>query len=319
MAHVKPQPDPTGLKINVIAVGGRGCNTLQRLADLEKKGARLAAIAPAGKLFNSLQVPTKIEIPSSNEAHLEKRSLEELESLATAGIGGKSEEIKELVDGSNIVFLLGNISNTLNTLNAIKIAEIAREAGALTIYVGVHPFAFEGAEAGKAAEANQGMLRKALDGVLVLDYEKGATSESTAEEALTIVDRTIASWISELVELVERVGVVNVDFNDFRTTIARGGDLFFNVAEGKTDQIPLLLDKLFSDAPYHGAVREKLERAIYVVTGGSGMSIATTEAIGKGIALRLEENARVIFGVVVDPTKGDSIKVSLIAAPKGYM
>src|SRR3990167_388855 len=91
MPEIKPEPDPTGLKISVVAVGGRGCNILERLGDLEKKGTGLVAIASAGKVFNRIQVKTKIELPTSGDTQMEKRPLDELESIAKASMEDKAE------------------------------------------------------------------------------------------------------------------------------------------------------------------------------------------------------------------------------------
>lgn len=318
MTHVKPEPDPTGLEIRIVGVGGRGCNILERLSGLQSTGTELIAIAPSGKAFDRIQVKHKIKLSPSDDAQVEKRSLDELRGLAKTCIEEKAEEMKLAMIGSNIVFLLGNIANQASVLNIIEIARLARESGALTLFIGAYPFSFEGTEKQQATDTNKTMLEQELDGVLVLDYEKTHAKDAAATEVLTLVDKTIASWINELVELVERVGVINVDFNDFRTTILRGGGLFFAVTEGKIDQIPTLLEKLFSNTSSRGMLHDKLERAIYVISGGSGISVATTEAIGKGIAARLYPNARIIFGLVADSTKADTIKISLIAAPKSY-
>lgn len=317
MTHIKPEPNPTGLKIRIVGVGGRGCNILERLSDLEGQGVELVAIAPSRKVFDRIQVKNKIELSLLEDVQTETR-LDALQGLAKTCIDEKAEEIKQAVSASNIVFLLGNITNISSVLNTIEIARIAREAGALTLYVGAYPFSFEGIEKQNTAELNKTMLEQELDGVLVLDYEKTSAKDAVATEVLTLVDKTIASWINELIELVERVGVINVDFNDFRTTVSQGGELFFGVAEGRIDQIPTLLDKLFSNTSNRGISHEKLERAIYVISGGSGVSVATTEAVGKGIASRLDPNARIIFGLVTDPAKTDMLKISLIAAPKSY-
>ncbi len=139
MAKTSFVPNPA--KIKVIGLGGGGCNAITRMVREEIQGVEFIAVNTDAQALAITEAPTRIQLGEKLTKGL--------------GVGGdhnmgqkaaeeSRDELKELISGSDMVFITCGMGGGTGTGAAPIIAEVAKESGALTIAVVTRPFTFEG-------------------------------------------------------------------------------------------------------------------------------------------------------------------------------
>ncbi|MFA6992296.1 MAG: hypothetical protein WC269_03390 [Candidatus Gracilibacteria bacterium] len=291
------------VNISVVAVGGRGCNVLQRLDKMDAFGVKRVAVCHAGQCeFNKLELPNKIELRFVPRYSSERTE----EGLAKQLVEEQSEKIQSALQGSDVIFFIGNLFNLsiAEQISAIK----NLSAGAITLYVGALPFAFEGKENRENAERVKSLLEERLDGVLAIESDKFLSQEHSAFDAFTSVDQALAEMIGSLVDIVSRCGIVNVDFADFRTTVRGVGELFFKTTSVSRKDLEGVGKVLFTEQ--HAG--RKLNRVLYIIYASMDIAMEEVCTIGTKIKENIADNARIIFGLVQDKNQKEEIRVVVV-------
>lgn len=300
---MKKQSDQI-LNITIMSVGGRGANVMERLSKLKLPSVRLVAVGAKGKTFDRLILNEKIELQLASSAD---------ENSVRQKIQDRASEIRGVVEKTDILFLIGNLAGEESAIQCSEISRMAKKSNILTFFCGATPFVFEGKQKIKLANQNRAMLEQEIDGVLVIDADKLLASDTNAQDALTKTDQMVALVIENIVDLIMKFGVVNVDFADLKSTIENAGAVFFNSVSVSRTNLEALDKQLFVDTPLSYSINE-LSKALYVVYGGADLLMDEINSIGQKIVARTNEDARVIFGVVNDEKATNVIRVVLIGA-----
>ncbi len=287
------------LNIVLMSIGGRGATILNRLKELDVKNVRRISVGEKKSLTYANNVTEKIELSEYIESNINLSNNNTLEHLQIA------------LKGVQVVFLIGNVQNIKNVQQTAKIAKIARENGALVLYASATPFAFEGSVKLSATEQGKEILKDQVDGFLVIDSNKVLAQGGVAKEALTQVDAVIGSMVNMITELVLKFGTINVDFADLKTTIQNSGGLLFNSIQGNPDNIEHIVNNIFSQSFLDTNV-QNIKKALYVIYAGPQLLIEEVQIIGEKIKARLDDQARIIFGVVEDKKMRNDLKIVFI-------
>lgn len=304
-----PKNEGLPIRITIMSVGGRGANVMERLTGLKIPNVRLVGVGAKGKTFDRLLLKEKIELQSTTF----KQGQEVSEDSIRQKIVDRQSEISSIVEKTDILFLLGNVAGEESVIQCDEVAKLARKFNVLSFFVGAMPFVFEGKPKLKLAAKNIAMLRNQIDGVLTIDSDKLLSSNANAQDTLTKTDQMVASMIENIVDLVMKFGIVNVDFSDLKSTVEKAGEVFFNTISVPRTDIDTIGKRLFSETCLNQTVRQ-LQKALYVVYGGTDLLMEEISSIGQRIAEHTSEDARIIFGVVGEGRKNDDIKVVLIGA-----
>lgn len=299
-------------KIKIVSVGGKACNILARLHTSLKDNASVecVAIAKTGKIFNQASVTHKIELRTEKSMdELDEKSQEQINHNI---INEKKDEIKEFLADGDILFVLGNLSNKTNVTQMEKVISFVNRKNVPVIFFGSYPFSFEGEAQMQSAVLAGEKMSQLADATIVVDNNKLLVKGFNAQEAFTTVDSVIAKYVTALIEIVDNFGVINVDFNDFKTTITNAGDAFFNTATGSQADVPKLLADVFNHN-YLATKFDGMKKIVYVIKAGSNLAIETVEKIGQAIYEKAAKDSRIIFGIANDPDMKEEIQVTLIA------
>ncbi len=280
------------LNINVMAVGNRGCNVLERLTHISKQNIKRSAVAIPGQVFNRLKIKNKIA--------LENQSLLSVK-----------DKITEQIENNDVIFLLTNLANPAVCEHTKEIARLAKEKDVLVFLVVSTPFSFEGNKKIEVAGKMKAMLENEVDVLLVVDNEKILKQDITAKEAFTQVDKVTADMIIAITDLVIKYGIVNVDFADLKTTLKNAGEVFFNDISIDKNDVDNLVEQLFRENNLN-SVPDSLDKVLYVIYAGKNVLMEEINIIGNKIQERLSDSARVIFGVVNDEKFKDKFKITMI-------
>ncbi|WP_406033659.1 cell division protein FtsZ, partial [Treponema saccharophilum] len=155
--------------IKVIGCGGGGGNAVNMMIDANVQGVEFIALNTDGQDLDKSKAVRKIQIGLKNARGLGAGGRPELGEEAAK----ESEtEIKEILEGSNMVFITAGMGGGTGTGSAPVVARIARELGALTVAVVTYPFTWEGKTRSQNADEGIKRLKAEVDSLIVIPNDK---------------------------------------------------------------------------------------------------------------------------------------------------
>jgi len=301
------------LKTNIVVIGcgGSGSNTIQRITEEGITGAELYAINTDAQHLLNIKVSKKILIGRSRTKGLGAGSLPQIGQDAAQE---SKAAIEKAVGNADLVFITCGLGGGTGTGSAPVVAEIARDAGALTIAVVTLPFSVEGQIRMDNAEAGLERLRDAVDTVIVVPNDKllEVVPHLPLQTAFKVCDEVLMRSVKGITELITKPGLVNLDFADVRVIMQKSGVAMIGLgeAEGENKAIESVQKALRSpllDVDVSGATG-----ALVNVVGGPDMTIAEAESVVNELYTRIDPKARLIWGAMVDPDLENMVRTMVV-------
>ena len=299
--------------IRVVGVGGGGNNAINRMIATNMPGIDFIAMNTDHQaLFQSL-ASTRIRIGDSSARGLgaggnpERGQKAAYESL---------EDIKDVLEGSDMVFVTAGMGGGTGTGAAPLIAKTAREQGALTIGVVTRPFLFEGNQRAKIAEKGIEELKKQVDTLIVIPNDRLlelTEKHVSITDAFQLADDVLRQGIKSISELVTIPGLINLDFADVKAIMSMGGAALMSIGQGKGPDrarvaAELAINSRLLDINISGA-----KGILFNVTGGPDLSLHEINQAASIIQETAHPSANFIFGAVINEELNDEMHVTLIA------
>jgi cell division protein FtsZ len=301
-------------RIKVIGCGGSGGNAVNTMINFGLEGVEFIVVNTDAQALNGNAAPTKLNIGSA----------------VTRGLGAGADpergrkaaledhaRIKELISGADMVFVTAGMGGGTGTGAAPIIAQLAREAGALTVGVVTKPFAFEGKQRSRRAEAGIAALTEHVDTLITIPNEKLmqlADDELTFVDAFRKADEVLFQAVKGISDLITLDGIVNVDFADVRTVMNANGRALMGTGCAKGEGRARLAAEqairspLLDDISVHGATGVLIN-----VVGGPDMKMKEIQEAASLVQEQAHEDANIIFGASIDESMGDALKITVIA------
>lgn len=302
-------------KIKVIGVGGGGNNAINSMISEDSiKGVDFIAInTDSQALLNSL-APIKIQIGEKLTKGLGAGGNPQMGQKAAEE---SKERIKEVLAGTDMVFITGGMGGGTCTGAAPIIAEIAKkELGILTIAVVTKPFLFEGTRRMTNAEEGISQLRNNVDTLIVIPNQKVmevVNNKATLLEAFKIADSVLNKGTKAIADLITVPGLINLDFADIKAVMSNAGSALMGVGEAEGDNRAQNAVDAAIESPLVEATIEGARGVLINITGGSDLTMAEIEEAAKTITQRAAPDANIIFGATIDNELKGKIKISVIA------
>jgi cell division protein FtsZ len=227
------------------------------------------------------------------------------------------ERIKEVIEGTDMLFITGGMGGGTCTGAAPIIAEIAKkELEILTIAVVTKPFLFEGTRRMSKADEGLSRLRQNVDTLIVIPNQRVmevVNSQATLLEAFKIADSVLTKGTKAIADLITTSGLINLDFADIKSVMSNAGSALMGVGEAEgankaQDAVKAAIDSPLVEVNIDGA------RGVLInITGGPDITMAEIEESAKTITTHVDPDANVIFGASIDPDLTGKIKVTVIA------
>lgn len=304
-------------RIAVIGVGGGGCNMVNHIINQGSHKIDLIVANTDLQALHSSKAPKKIELgPKLTKGFGAGMNPEIGRDSAIESY----EEIKAVLEGTEIVFVASGLGGGTGTGAAAIIAKAAKEVGALTVCVVTKPFSWEGKK--RAGLANLGLeeLKKVSDSLIVIPNEKlneVVDVDLTFKNAFAIVDNVLYQAVIGMSEVILNPGHsdINTDFADVKTIMKHRGVALMGIgkAKGENSAQRALEDAinspLLDKVPLEGA------KGILIHFNMSPeITLFAISEVMNTIHDKLEQNADIIFGTTTDKTLDkDEIKVTIIA------
>lgn len=282
-------------KIKVVGVGGSGSNTVSRMMKCKIKGVDFIAVNTDEQDLRKVKADVKIRIG--------RKLTQGLGAGMNPEIGRKAaeeqkEEIKEILQGSDLVFITFGAGGGTGTGAGPVIAEIAKNLGILTIAIITKPFSFEGASRRKIAEAGIQKLKGKVDGLIVISNDKllsGLNPKITLLSAFWAGDEILREAVLGITDLIISQGIINVDFAGIKSILENSGRVIFGVgeAEGEKRAEKAALRALSSPLI---EVSPKGAKGILFNVSGKNISLSEIEEVAKIMTREVNPEAKIIFG-----------------------
>ena len=307
MVEIMPSVENTQARILVIGVGGAGNNAVNRMVDENVQGVELVGVNTDRQALSLCKAETKIQIGEKLTKGLGAGAKPE---IGEAAVEENREEITELVQGSDMVFVTCGMGGGTGTGAAPIIAEISKGLGILTVGVVTKPFTFEGKPRMNNAMSGIARLQDQVDTMIVIPNDKLlqiCDKRTTIPDALKKADEVLQQGVQGITDMIYNPGLINVDFADIQTVMRDKGiaHIGMGVADEELEAIKTAMDSPLLETTVAGATD-----VIVNFAGAVGM-LEAQQAV-EYLKDEAGDDVNVIFGTV-NADFGDQISATIIA------
>lgn len=303
------------VSIKIIGCGGGGSNTINRCVEAKISGAQLCAINTDAKHLLAIHAPKKILIGKNVTRGLGAGAIPQ---VGEAAAKENERDIRDFLDGANIVFVTAGMGGGTGTGSAHYAARLAKELKALTIGVVTLPFKAEGEVRMENALDGLERLRRLCDTTIVIPNDKllELVPKLPVDAAFKVADEILMQTIRGLTEIITKPGLVNLDYSDIMTVMNEGGVAFVGMGESEDsdpeERVQSAIDEALN-SPLLGEIDlGDAKGALIRVVGGPDMTVSEAQKAAEVVGERINKHARLIWGCSVDPALEGQVRVLLI-------
>ena len=313
MGLVKPDINAVA-KIKVLGLGGGGNNAVASMVTTGKiKGVEFVAVNTDAQALLANPAQTKLQIGENLTKGLGSGADPEIGHQAAEE---SREKIKELLVDTDMVFITAGMGGGTGTGSAPVVAELAKEAGALTVAVVTKPFAFEGIRRMSVAEDGLEELKGKVDTLIVIPNQKlldVVDKKMTLQEAFRVADSVLGQGVQGISDLITTPGLINVDFADVRAIMTDAGTALMGVGLGTGENRAQMAARTAISSPLLEVKIDGARGILFNITGGSDLTMSEVSEAADMISQHADPDANIIFGATIDQNMGDQVKISVIA------
>jgi cell division protein FtsZ len=301
--------------IKVIGVGGGGCNAVDRMLDTRVSGVDFWALnTDAQALGRSKAKGAKVlNIGTSATRGLGAGGNPDVGKLAAEE---SRAEIAAMVEGTDLCFVTSGMGGGTGSGAAPVVAEVSKEAGALTIGIVTKPFRFEGKRRMRQAIAAIERLKQHVDTVIVVSNDRLLDiipEDTPMNRAFAVADDILRQGVVGISEIIVKPGLINVDFADVRSVMSDAGTALMGIGIGKGKTGAEDAARAAISSPLLDSSIDNAKGVVFNISGGEGLSLTDVNRAARLIYDSVEEDANVIFGALIDESLDDSISITVLA------
>ena len=305
-----------GPVIKVVGVGGAGGNAVNHMIGKGVEGVEFIAVNTDAQVLARNQARNQIQIGSSGLGAGAKP--EEARAVAIA----ERELLQESLEGAHMVFITAGMGGGTGTGAAPVVAEVAREMGILTVAVVTKPFSFEGTKRMRLAEAGIEELGGHVDALIVIlndKLEEVLGEDVTMDEAFKAADDVLNNAVAGISEIINREGLVNVDFQDVRTVMSEQGMAMMGSAQmSGMDRARIAAEQAIASPLLEGVTLSGARGVLVNITATrESLKHGEVKAVMNTVRSFAADDATIIFGAVYDPAMEDNLRVTVVATGLG--
>ena len=317
MAEIKPDIE-TFAKIKVVGVGGSGGSAINRMVEAKIKGVEFLAINTDVQALHHSQARHKL--------HIGKMTTRGLGAGMDPELGAQSAEeneeaIRNILEGTDMVFITCGLGGGTGTGAGPIIAEIARDLGALTIGVVTKPFEFEGMQRKNIAERGLREFEERVDALITIPNDRilqVIDKKTSLLDAFAVVDEVLQQGVSGISDIITTPGIINVDFADVKAIMQGTGSALMGIGIASGENRAVEAAKAAIESPLLELSIDGARGILFTITGGKDLGMYEVNEAAKIITAAASPDAKIIFGAIVDEAlDDDEMKVTVIATGFG--
>lgn len=305
------------LNICIAGVGGAGSNVLDRISIDRSVEAKLVTFQSDIRVLNRTNVTHRVQLGT--------------DLMRGVGAGGDPDlgreaalfsknEIRDSLDGHEMVFISTGLGGGTGSGAAPVIAEIAKSTGAIVVVFATVPFSFEGRRRGAQASEALDRLAKSADALILFDNNRMGElvlPKEGIQKAFAQGDQLIAQSVRAVTSMVGTPGLVKLGLDDLVAAlrVSEGRCLFgFGEAKGQNRGTEALKRALKSPLINSGELLGNAKNLLVHVVGGESLTLAEVEQVMKQLGRHVPDETQILFGLSVEPKLGETVTVTLISA-----
>jgi cell division protein FtsZ len=299
--------------IRVIGVGGGGSNAVNRMIRAEMMGVEFIACNTDAQALLQSDAPHKIRIGdkmtrglgAGGDATIGQRAAEE-----------DSEKIAQALVDSDMVFITAGLGGGTGSGAAPIVAQIAKDAGALTIGVVTKPFGFEGAKRRLVAEKSAEELKSQVDTLITIpnDRLKDVVQKNTSMvDAFRVVDDVLRQGVQGISDIITMPGLINLDFADVRAIMKDAGSALMGIGRASGENRSLEAARQAIASPLLEVNISGAQGILFNITGSSTLSLFEVTEAAEEIRAQADPEANIIFGTSFNERLGEEVMITVIA------
>lgn len=291
-------------RIRVVGVGGGGCNTVERMAEIGIEGAETFAVNTDAQDLLGTKADRKLLVGKKLTRGLGSGSNP---SVGEAAAKESLEELQEHLSKSDLLFVTCGLGGGTGTGAAPVIVQLGKEINALTVAVVTLPFTVEGKKRMENAMDGLDKLRKHADTIIIIPNDKilEIAPDLPVNAAFKVADEVLTNAVKGITEMVTKPGLINLDFADLRTILEHGGAAMIGLGESTSESGPgeaRALEAVESalTSPLLDVDISEASRALVNVVGGNDMTLREAELIVETVSAKIHPNAHIIWGAMIN-------------------
>ena len=303
------------IKIKVIGVGGGGNNAVGQMLTSPIEGIEYYIVNTEKGIIdrsknlgiNAIQIGPTVTSGLGAGANPEVGESSAKESLT---------EIDKILDGADLVFLTAGMGGGTGTGAIPIIAEEAKSRGIITVAIVTVPFLFEGRLRRTKAENGIEKLKPYVNSLIVISNDrllKNSDQNISIIDAFKLTDDVLKQAVESISDLINSVGDINIDFADIQTILGYEGYAYMGIGSSSSE---CKIEDATLDALSNPLTEAKLTNAkgvIFNICGSEDIGLEDINRSAEIISSKVDSDANIIFGTVIDPSLGDKVIVTVIA------
>lgn len=300
-------------KIKVIGVGGGGSNAVNRMIENGVKGVEFITANTDAQALQLTKSEIKLQIGDKLTRGLGAGAKPEIGKKAAEE---SREHITTALKGADMVFVTAGMGGGTGTGAAPVVAELAKEAGALTVGVVTRPFTFEGPKRSSQAVLGIEELKEKVDTLIVIPNDRLleiVDKKTPMVEAFREADNVLRQAVQGISDLIAVPGLINLDFADVKTIMSERGSALMGIGMATGENRAMDAARKAIQSPLLETSIDGAKGIIINVTGGANLSLYEVNEAAEIIIAACDPEVNMIFGASIDDNMKEEIKVTVIA------
>ena len=309
-------PDIKELKprILVLGVGGAGGNAINGMIDSGLQGVEFIAVNTDAQDLRLSKAQAKIQMGLNLTKGLGAGAKLD---IGEASADESLNEIINVLQGSNMVFITAGMGGGTGTGAAHVIARAAKELNILTVGVVTLPFLYEGPSRMRKAQQGLEELRKHVDTIIVVPNQnlfKIASEQTTFEESFQLSNDVLLHGVQSITDLMVRPGLINLDFADVETVMSSMGKAMMGTGQAEGEGRAVKAAEMAINNPLIDDYTLKGAKGLLVnITGGKDLKLFEVDEAVNKVRAEVDPEAELIIGAITDENLDGLMRVSIVA------
>ena len=301
-------------RLLVMGIGGAGGNAINEMIDNGMQGVEFIAVNTDAQDLKHSKAKSKIQIGLNLTKGLGAGAKLD---IGQAAADESLNEIINVLQGANMVFIAAGMGGGTGTGAAHVIARAAKELNILTVGVVTLPFLYEGPSRMRRAHQGLDELRRHVDTIIVIPNQnlfKIANEQTTFEESFNLSNNVLMHGVQSITDLMVRPGLINLDFADVESVMASMGKAMMGTGEAEGEGRAMKAAEMAISNPLIDDYTLKGAKGLLVnITGGKDLKLFEVDEAVNKVRAEVDPEAELIIGAITDTELDGKMRVSIVA------
>ena len=297
-------------KLKVVGVGGAGGNAINDMIESNITSVDFIAINTDQQDLDRSQAPVKVLLGRGMGAGADPEK-------GRIAAKDSEEKIKEVLEGTDMLFITAGMGGGTGTGASPIIAEVAKAMGILTVAIVTKPFSFEGPLKKNNAATGINNLRENVDTLIAIPNDRLFEIPGmniSLMNAFKEANGVLKMGIKGISDLITKQGIVNLDFADIKSIMQNSGIAMLGFGEANGDEKAKSATAQALNSPLLEKSIEGARKILINVTAGPDIGLQEIQEVAETIAEKAgNDKANLIWGYIMEPELEGTISVSLVA------